>query len=70
MVKLTIDNKPVEVAEGTTILKAARQAGINIPTLCYFELDLKSTVSLSISVSISIESLPIFDKNISKLILL
>ena len=39
MVKLTIDNKPVEVAEGTTILKAARQAGINIPTLCYFELD-------------------------------
>ncbi|MBR4199403.1 MAG: [Bacteroidales bacterium] len=38
MVKLTIDNKPVEVAEGTTILKAARQAGINIPTLCYFEL--------------------------------
>ena len=39
MVKLTIDNKPVEVAEGTTILKAARQAGINIPTLCYFELN-------------------------------
>ncbi len=38
MVKLTIDNKPVEVAEGTTILKAARQAGIDIPTLCYFEL--------------------------------
>lgn len=38
MVKLTIDNKPVEVAEGTTILKAARQAGIHIPTLCYFEL--------------------------------
>ncbi|MBR5784871.1 MAG: [Bacteroidales bacterium] len=39
MVKLTIDNKPIEVAEGTTILKAARQAGINIPTLCYFELN-------------------------------
>ena len=38
MVKLTIDNRPVEVAEGTTILKAARQAGIHIPTLCYFEL--------------------------------
>ncbi len=38
MVKLTIDNKPVEVAQGTTILKAARQAGIHIPTLCYFEL--------------------------------
>lgn len=38
MIKLTIDNKQVEVAEGTTILKAARQAGIHIPTLCYFEL--------------------------------
>ena len=38
MIKLTIDNRPVEVAEGTTILKAARQAGIHIPTLCYFEL--------------------------------
>lgn len=38
MVKLIIDNRPVEVAEGTTILKAARQAGIHIPTLCYFEL--------------------------------
>ena len=39
MIKLTIDNKPVEVAAGTTILKAARQAGIHIPTLCYFELE-------------------------------
>ncbi len=39
MIKLTIDNKPVEVPEGTTILKAARQAGIHIPTLCYFELE-------------------------------
>lgn len=38
MIRLTIDNRPVEVAEGTTILKAARQAGIRIPTLCYFEL--------------------------------
>lgn len=38
MVKLTIDNKPVEVVEGTSVLKAARQAGIHIPTLCYFEL--------------------------------
>ena len=38
MIRLTIDNRAVEVAEGTTILKAARQAGIHIPTLCYFEL--------------------------------
>ncbi len=38
MIKLTIDNKIVEVAKGTTVLKAARKAGIDIPTLCYFEL--------------------------------
>lgn len=38
MVKLTIDNRPIEVEAGTTILKAARQFGIDIPTLCYFEL--------------------------------
>lgn len=37
MVKLTIDNKPVEVPEGTTILKAAKKLHIEIPTLCYLE---------------------------------
>lgn len=35
MVNLKINNIPVTVEEGTTILDAARQAGINIPTLCY-----------------------------------
>ncbi len=35
MVTLTIDKKTVTVPEGTTILDAARQANINIPTLCY-----------------------------------
>ncbi|NHB69772.1 NADH-dependent [FeFe] hydrogenase, group A6 [Perlabentimonas gracilis] len=41
-VKLTIDNKVVEVPKGTTIYKAAKQLGINIPVLCYMELkDLK-----------------------------
>ncbi len=39
IVKLTIDNKPLEVEKGTTVLKAARKAKIEIPTLCYFELD-------------------------------
>ena len=34
MVKLTINNVPVEVEEGTTILKAAEAAGVTIPTLC------------------------------------
>lgn len=38
MINVTIDNKQIQVEPGTTILKAARQAGINIPTLCYFEL--------------------------------
>ena len=35
MVNLTIDNKPVNVPEGTTILEAAETAGIKIPTLCF-----------------------------------
>lgn len=38
MIELTIDNKRIEVEPGTTILKAARQAGIEIPTLCHFEM--------------------------------
>jgi len=34
MVTLTIDGREIEVPEGTTILEAARSAGIFIPTLC------------------------------------
>jgi formate dehydrogenase major subunit len=34
MVQLTIDDKQVEVPEGTTVLRAAEIAGIHIPTLC------------------------------------
>lgn len=37
-IKLTIDNKVIEVAKGTTVLKAAKEAGIHIPTLCYLHL--------------------------------
>jgi heterodisulfide reductase subunit A len=37
MVKLTINDKLVEVPEGTTVLEAARKIGVNIPTLCYYE---------------------------------
>lgn len=37
-IKLTIDNKEVEVPMGTTIHKAAKELGIDIPTLCYMEL--------------------------------
>mgnify|MGYP000887938761 CR=1 FL=1 len=35
MIRMTIDNREVMVQEGTTILEAAREAGIYIPTLCY-----------------------------------
>lgn len=38
-VKITIDNKPLEVEKGTTIYKAAKQMGIEIPTLCYMHLE-------------------------------
>jgi NADP-reducing hydrogenase subunit HndD len=38
-VKLTIDNKQVEVPVGTTIYKAARKLGIDIPVLCYMNLE-------------------------------
>ncbi|MCR5049409.1 MAG: [FeFe] hydrogenase, group A [Saccharofermentans sp.] len=37
MVNLTIDGKKVCVNEGVTILEAAKSAGINIPTLCYWK---------------------------------
>jgi NADP-reducing hydrogenase subunit HndD len=37
MPSLIIDNKSVQVAEGTNVLEAARQAGVRIPTLCYLE---------------------------------
>ena len=37
MVNLTIDKKSVSVPEGTTILEAAREIGVNIPTLCYLK---------------------------------
>jgi iron-only hydrogenase group A len=35
MIQLTIDNKQVTVPETYTILKAAKELHINIPTLCY-----------------------------------
>jgi NADH dehydrogenase/NADH:ubiquinone oxidoreductase subunit G len=36
-IELTIDGAPVRVAPGTTLLKAAEQAGIEIPVICYFD---------------------------------
>ena len=36
-VNIKINGMPLSVPKGTTILEAARQAGINIPTLCYLK---------------------------------
>ncbi|MBR1769105.1 MAG: [Bacteroidales bacterium] len=38
MINLTIDGIKLQVPKGTTILKAARSIGIDIPTLCHYEL--------------------------------
>jgi NADH dehydrogenase/NADH:ubiquinone oxidoreductase subunit G len=37
-ITLTIDGQPVTVTSGTTILKAAQQIGVSIPTICYHEV--------------------------------
>ncbi len=37
MIRLSIDNLVVEAEEDSTVLEAATQAGIYIPTLCYHE---------------------------------
>lgn len=38
LITLTINNKQVQVEEGSTILQAAKLLGIKIPTLCYLKL--------------------------------
>ncbi len=37
LVTLSIDGQKVQVKEGTTILEAAKKAGIDIPTLCFLK---------------------------------
>ncbi len=37
MITLKIDNKEVVVPKGTTVLQAAKKAGIDIPTLCFLK---------------------------------
>ena len=41
MINLTIDNRPVCVPKGTSVLDAAATVGIKIPALCH--IDLKGT---------------------------
>lgn len=38
MVNVIIDNQPVSVPEGATILEASRKTDIRIPTLCHLDL--------------------------------
>jgi predicted molibdopterin-dependent oxidoreductase YjgC len=37
MIEITIDDRKISVPEGSTILEAARELGIDTPTLCYLE---------------------------------
>jgi NADP-reducing hydrogenase subunit HndD len=37
MPSLTIDNRKIQVQDGTNILEAARMAGVKIPSLCYLK---------------------------------
>ena len=37
MISLKINNIPVYVEEGTTLLEAARSIGIKVPTLCHLK---------------------------------
>jgi heterodisulfide reductase subunit A len=36
LVKIKVDNQPLEVEEGSFVLQAANSLGIEIPTLCYY----------------------------------
>jgi NADH-quinone oxidoreductase subunit G len=56
MIKATINNVPVEVPDGTTILWAARKANFTIPTLCNHP-DLKPQGQCGICV-VEIEGIP------------
>jgi len=36
MIHLTVNGRPVELNDGSTLLDAAREAGVHIPTLCHY----------------------------------
>src|SRR3954465_4833064 len=36
-VKFTIDGQEIEAAPGTLVIEAAKRAGIEIPSFCYYE---------------------------------
>lgn len=49
MVNITINNKEIQVPKGHTILQAAREVNINIPTLCHMDLHSIKMVNKSAS---------------------
>jgi len=55
MIQLTINQQPLKVPKGTTLLKAAQQLGLNVPTLCYSE-DLEKHTSCMVCVVEEIHS--------------
>ncbi|WP_461366591.1 [Fe-Fe] hydrogenase large subunit C-terminal domain-containing protein, partial [Candidatus Darwinibacter acetoxidans] len=59
MITLTIDNQQVTVEEGTSVLEAAREAGIDIPTLCYLK-DLNAPAACRVCI-VQVEGRPTFD---------
>ncbi len=59
MVHLWIDEQEIEAEEGTSVLEAARKAGIDIPTLCYLK-DLNAPASCRICI-VQVEGRPTMD---------
>ncbi|NLA05056.1 MAG: 2Fe-2S iron-sulfur cluster binding domain-containing protein, partial [Firmicutes bacterium] len=57
--KLWIDDREMEVEEGTTVLEASRQAGIDIPTLCYLK-DLNAPAACRVCL-VQVEGRPTMD---------
>jgi len=47
--KITINNQPIQVKDGTTIMEACNSVGINIPSLCYLK-DVSTNASCGICV--------------------
>ena len=37
MIKLKINNKTIEVEEGTSVMKAAQKMGVDIPNMCWHD---------------------------------
>lgn len=59
MITLTIDKQQVTVEEGSSVLEAARQLGIDIPTLCYLK-DLNAPAACRVCI-VQVEGRPTFD---------